>query len=169
MNDGISESICSLSYIGVNEAVGGILQFGTGAYLAKVDIKSAYRHVPIHPDDRWLMGMLWDGALFIDAAHPFGLRSAPKIFSAVADAAEWIQPGKTFIHRMFELLGGIRRSHHHIRLMSCGGILSSSPGMGYAWWTPPSTANFLRFNSRQALPAPLGVGHSTQYRNDGSN
>ena len=34
--------------------------------------------------------MTWDGSLYIDTALPFGLRSAPKIFTAVADAAEWI-------------------------------------------------------------------------------
>ena len=39
------------------------------------------------------MGMLWDGALYLDTCLPFGLRSAPKIFTAcaVADAVEWIQ------------------------------------------------------------------------------
>ena len=36
------------------------------------------------------MGMIWGDALFIDTALPFGLRSAPKIFTALADAAEWI-------------------------------------------------------------------------------
>ena len=34
--------------------------------------------------------MVWDGALFIDTALPFGLRSAPKIFNAMADAVEWM-------------------------------------------------------------------------------
>ncbi len=36
-----------------------------------------------------MMEMTWDGGLFIDTTLPFGLRSAPKIFSAVEDAAEW--------------------------------------------------------------------------------
>ena len=30
------------------------------------------------------------GALFVDTCLPFGLRSAPKIFTAIADAVEWI-------------------------------------------------------------------------------
>ena len=55
-----------------------------------MDIKSAYRNIPVHPDDRRLMGMHWRGDLFVDTALPFGLRSAPKIFTAVADAVEWI-------------------------------------------------------------------------------
>ena len=46
--------------------------------------------VPVHPDDRPLLGMVWEGELFTDSALPFGLRSAPKIFSALADALEWL-------------------------------------------------------------------------------
>ncbi len=34
--------------------------------------------------------MMWEDSLFIDTTLPFGLRSAPKIFTAVADAVEWI-------------------------------------------------------------------------------
>ena len=41
----------------------------------------------IHPQDRDLLGMSFD---IIDSGLPFGLRSAPTIFSAVADAVEWM-------------------------------------------------------------------------------
>ena len=99
VNDGIREALCSLSYVSVEDAAKGIVARGRGALLAKVDIKNAYRNVPIHPDDRWLMGMLWEGGLYIDTALPFGLRSAPKIFTALADALEWVvrQEGVDFI------------------------------------------------------------------------
>ena len=90
VNDGIEEVICSLSYVSIDDAVRAIREKGRGAMLAKVDIRSAYRIVPVHPEDRWLLGMLWEGALYVDTALPFGLRSTPKIFTAVADAAEWI-------------------------------------------------------------------------------
>ena len=83
MNDGVRKSLSSLSYAGVPDVIEGC----SGALLVNINIKSAYRHVPIHPDDRWLTGMIWDGALLI---VPFGPRSAPKIFTALADAAEWI-------------------------------------------------------------------------------
>lgn len=65
--------------------------------------------VPVHPQDRPLLGslaallllsrpaaqfsplaapfsMVWDGGLFVYTALPFGLSSTPKIFTAVADA-----------------------------------------------------------------------------------
>ena len=89
VNDGINPEICSLSYVTVDHAVEAIMRKGQGAELAKVDIKSAYRIVPVHPDDRPLLGMLWKEALYVDSTLPFGLRSAPKIFTALADALEW--------------------------------------------------------------------------------
>ena len=58
--------------------------------LAKIDIAHAYRNVPVHPEDRKLLGMQWQGKVYIDTALPFGLRSAPKIFTAISDALEWI-------------------------------------------------------------------------------
>ena len=90
VNDGINEALCSLSYIGVDDAAKEVLRQSQGALLAKLDMQSVYRNIPIHPEDRWLLGMVWEGDLYIDTALPFGLRSAPKIFTAVADAAEWI-------------------------------------------------------------------------------
>ena len=50
MNDGIDSEICSLSYVTVDEAAKAILLKGNGALLAKVDIKTAYRIVPVHPE-----------------------------------------------------------------------------------------------------------------------
>ena len=89
VNDGIEPGLCSLSYVSVDDAAKEILRMGRGTRLAKVDIKSAYRIVPVHSEDRALLGMLWDGALYVDSVLPFGLRSAPKIFTAIADALEW--------------------------------------------------------------------------------
>ena len=87
VNDGIEPGLCSLSYVSVDDAAKEILRMGRGTRLAKVDIKSAYRIVPVHSEDRALLGMLWDGALYVDSVLPFG--SAPKIFTAIADALEW--------------------------------------------------------------------------------
>ena len=46
--------------------------------------------ISIHPQDQALLGVCWEGNIYTDRALPFGLRSAPKIFSAVADALQWI-------------------------------------------------------------------------------
>ena len=89
VNDGISPPLCSLQYTSVDKMARAAQVHGRRALLAKVDVKSAYRLVPVHPDDRLLLTVQWKGETFVDAMLPFGLRSAPKIFTAVADAVEW--------------------------------------------------------------------------------
>ena len=90
VNDGIDPALCSLKYTRVEQVAEKVFELGPGAQLAKIDVKSAYRIVPVHPDDRPLLGMLWQDRLYIDASLPFGLRSAPKLFNAITDAWEWI-------------------------------------------------------------------------------
>lgn len=90
VNDGIEPEVCSMHYTSVAEAVEQVLERGAGTQLAKFDVESAYRNISVHPDDRMLLGMSWKDKLYVDTALPFGLRSAPKIFSAVADALQWI-------------------------------------------------------------------------------
>ena len=46
--------------------------------------------MPVHPGDRLLLGMSWKGQVYIDTVLPFGLRSAQLIFTAEADAVQWI-------------------------------------------------------------------------------
>ena len=89
-NDGIDPGVCSLQYSRVEDATEEVLKEGPGSFMVKIDIKSAYRTVPVHPQDWWLLGMQWEGAYYVDTTLPFGLRSAPKIFTAITDAAEWI-------------------------------------------------------------------------------
>ena len=90
VNDGILKELSSLSYVSVDEVVAGILQRGRGTLMAKMDIRHAYCNIPVHPSDRVLLGMQWKGEMYVDATLPFGLRSAPLIFSAIADALQWI-------------------------------------------------------------------------------
>ena len=90
VNDGIDKSHCSLTYLKMDQVAETVMKLGRGAMLAKIDIQSAYRVIPVHPQDRTLLGMKWQGNVYVDATLPFGLRSAPKIFNAVADALEWI-------------------------------------------------------------------------------
>ena len=52
--------------------------------MAKFDVEAAYRNIPVHPSDRVLLGIKWRGKYYVDLAVPFGLRSAPYLFSLVA-------------------------------------------------------------------------------------
>ena len=90
ITDGIPNDLCSLTYITVDTAINHILIFGTGTLLAKVDIKSTFCLLPVHPADRHLLVMRWKKQLYIDICLPFDLRSAPKLFNILADFLAWI-------------------------------------------------------------------------------
>ena len=68
INDGIERELCSLCYTSVDEAVQQVLRKGEDALLAKFDVESAYRNVPVHPEDRPLLGMSWREGLYVDTA-----------------------------------------------------------------------------------------------------
>ena len=104
VNDAISAATCTLQYISVDQVALQAMQLGKGALLAKTDIKAAYRIVPVAPQDRIFLGMKFNELVYVDGALPFGLRSAPKLFNALADALEWCihKQGVDFIHHYLD-------------------------------------------------------------------
>ena len=90
VNDAISSKLCSVSYTSADQAVEFVRNLGEGCLLAKLDLKEAYRTVPVHPSDQRLLAVSWQGTTYIDRALPFGLRSVPKILSALTDAMMWM-------------------------------------------------------------------------------
>ncbi len=89
VNAGIREDLCSLQYASVDDAVAILRILGRSTQLVKLDLKDAYRFVPVHPADHGLLGISWQNRIYVDRALPFGLRLAPKVFTAVADAIDW--------------------------------------------------------------------------------
>jgi hypothetical protein len=89
VNDGIPKDKFSVQYMHVDDIINAVMELGRGALIAKFDIQNAYRIVPIHPDDRHLLGMQWRDQFYVDMTLPFGLRSAPYIFTSIADLVEW--------------------------------------------------------------------------------
>ena len=58
--------------------------------MMKRDLKSAFRHIPISPQDHWLLVFEWRGQYYVDMFLPFGLRTAPRIFNLFAEAIHWV-------------------------------------------------------------------------------
>ena len=103
INDGILIEACSVTYITCDEVADKVGTMGRSTMMAKVDLKSAYRMVPVHPEDRKLLGMQWKDNVYIDTCLPFGLRSAPRIFIEVADMLEWCAKQQGVSHLMHYL------------------------------------------------------------------
>ena len=78
VNDGILPELCSLEYTKISDVVTELNKMWPGTLLAKIDIKSAYHIIPVHPADRHQLGMSWKGGIYVDTTLPFGLRSVPK-------------------------------------------------------------------------------------------
>ena len=59
-------------------------------YMAKLDVESAFRILPIAPTDRPLLGFRWRGLFYMDAVLPMGCSSSCAIFEAFSNALHWI-------------------------------------------------------------------------------
>ena len=73
-----------------------------GSYLAKVDLKSAYRSVPIHPSDYSLTGLKWKFSnddtetILFDSRLPFGARSSCSIFHRLTQSVRRMMARRGF-------------------------------------------------------------------------
>lgn len=63
---------------------------GKGANMAKVNLRSAFRMVPVRKEDWQFLGIKGKDRFYVDTCLPFGLRSAPFLFNQFANALEWI-------------------------------------------------------------------------------
>lgn len=77
VNDGNSTELCSLKYASRDDTASTLLGLGKDAELAKLEIASEYQIVPAHAEDHLLLGMKWNGEMFVDSTLPFGLLSTP--------------------------------------------------------------------------------------------
>jgi len=90
VNNGIPIEFGTITYETLSDAIRLVAQAGKGAVMMKHDLKSVFRHVPIHPCDYWLLIFEWNGKFFVDMFLPFGLRTAPRIFNLFAEALHWV-------------------------------------------------------------------------------
>ena len=90
VNEGISKEEFSVRYSSFDDAVSLVHGLGPHAFMAKLDIKHAFRLCPVHPSQWSLLGFCWNQQFFFDTRLPFGSRSSPCIFNTFADLLWWI-------------------------------------------------------------------------------
>ena len=71
--------------------------------MAKTDIKSAFRILPINPQDYHLLGIKWSGQYY-DKCMPMGCSSSCKTFETFSTAVEWTAQDKLGIANHIHLL-----------------------------------------------------------------
>ncbi|MGH7238572.1 MAG: reverse transcriptase domain-containing protein, partial [Candidatus Saccharimonadales bacterium] len=83
---------CTLTRFAV--AIKTVCKLGKDCMMSKLDIKSAYRLIPIRPNDWPLLGLKWKQSFYFHTSLPFGLKSSCNIWERYATAAQWIVRNK---------------------------------------------------------------------------
>ena len=90
VNDNIPQEYGRITYEPLQRAIEMVAKAGQGAIMIKRDLKSAFRHVPVSPEDHWCLIFEWQGKYYIDMFLPFGLRTSPRIFNLFSEAVHWV-------------------------------------------------------------------------------
>jgi len=91
INDGISDELSSVSYSSFDQIVDMLFHLGAGAHMAKRDIKSAFRLLPISPVDYELLGLKdEEGFIYVDKFLPMGCKISCALFEKFATFLDWL-------------------------------------------------------------------------------
>ena len=90
INDSIADEDTTVHYATLTDAIRLIKRAGRGYILAKNDIKSVFRMIPIQPNDYSFLGIKWRGLYFYDRCMPMGCASSCKTFELFSTSVEWI-------------------------------------------------------------------------------
>ncbi|XP_072254199.1 uncharacterized protein [Pyxicephalus adspersus] len=90
VNDGIAPELCRVVYTSFDRAVALVRKAGKGCLMAKADVESAFRLLPVHPESFWLLGCCWEGAFYVDKCLPMGCSISCSLFEMFSSFLEWV-------------------------------------------------------------------------------
>jgi len=115
VNDFIDKEKFELVYIRVDEVGRALRDSGWGAKMFKSDMSDAFRIAPVAPSDIPLLGISFDGNLYLETRLVFGVRSGPSIFTEIAglikELFNAIILGHSLKHMMDDFFGFSHRNN----------------------------------------------------------
>ena len=60
------------------------------SHMGKIDLKNAFRLIPVRREDWYLLGIHWQNKWYVNQCLSFSLRSSPALFNQLATAIQWI-------------------------------------------------------------------------------
>ena len=75
VNDSVPDDRSTVHYATINDAVNIFKNLDAGCYMAKTDIKSAFRIIPVHALDYPLLAIKWEDLYYFDRCLAMGLKS----------------------------------------------------------------------------------------------
>ena len=95
VNACIPRENAKVTYHTLDEVIEMALEIGPDAKGARIDIRSAFRNLPIHFSDLKYLGFMLNGYYYINCCLPFGASSSCLLFEKVASAVQWIVQNET--------------------------------------------------------------------------
>ena len=89
VNDGVDKAFTEVTYTSFDKVVDMIFRLGKSALMAKRDIKSAFRLLPIYPGDFHLLGIKVGDQYYYDKCMPMGLNVSCALWEKVAKFLHW--------------------------------------------------------------------------------
>ena len=104
LNELIDKEEFSLSYVTIDNAIKKIKDLGRNSWLCKVDVRDAFKLVPIKKHLWAFHGVKWNKKFYFYTRLVFGSRSSPKIFDSLSEAVCWILKNNYNIQHVLHLL-----------------------------------------------------------------
>ena len=108
VNSNIADEDKTVKYATIFDAVNLVTSSSTQAYMAKTDIKDAFRLICISPKDYAKLGFVFRGKYYHDKVLPMGCGSSCKIFetfsSGLQHVFESLCPGSKVVHMLDDFL-----------------------------------------------------------------
>ena len=89
INDYIDEKLCKVKYSSFDDAINMISVMNGRIFLAKLDIKSAFRLLPVNPIDFELLGFKFQGQYWLDRCLPMGCSVGCTLFEKFSSFIEY--------------------------------------------------------------------------------
>ena len=131
-----SQNHCGLSYITVDEAINKILELGSNTLMAKIDIKSAFRLLPVHPADRHLLALEGPStsitflAIVIDTSKSEIRLPDEKLHRIRQEIANWLGRNKATKREILSLVGLLQHATKVRKIIHLPDVCNSSQGEG---------------------------------------
>ena len=94
----LTQKKTAIKYQSFQDAVKLVVQQGHFCWLAKGDIKSAFRVAPILFKYLWCPGIYFEGDYYVDCALRFGSSISCAIFEEIARLVHWIYKQRAAVH-----------------------------------------------------------------------
>ena len=104
VNNYIPAELTTVHYATIQNAISFVKSAQSIVFMAKADIESAFRIIPVAPNDTPLLGFCWRDKYYMDAVLPMGCASWCAIFESFSTAVEWVAEHKVGLTKVIHVL-----------------------------------------------------------------